>query len=84
VNGYRGALALKGIKPKNHMKENLKQLKKIQTQNEEKQQKIEQTKEPFKLKRFANVESKVNQTLNSRPGTAQTRKTEKVAEQFTF
>jgi hypothetical protein len=75
VNGYRGMQELKGQKPKNHMKENLKQIKSKETTFKVTQQKeTEVTKvEPFKLNKFKNIESRVN---NIRPATATTRKTQ--------
>ena len=76
VNGYRGQLELQGKKPKDHRKENQKLLK---AKQEEVQKQIEdQTKpkaEPFKMKKFQNVQSKLKDqlsecTTSQRPQTA--------------
>ena len=70
VNGYRGMLALSGQTPKDHRKENLNFIK--AKQEEVKKHIEDQTKakpEPFKLKKFQNVPSKLS--LITEPGTAQ-------------
>ncbi|CDW80069.1 UNKNOWN [Stylonychia lemnae] len=79
VNGYRGQLELMGKKPKDHRKENLKLIK----QKEEENKKLEEEKakgkgEPWKMKKFQNIQSKVKETLSqtdnqSRPQTAVSR-----------
>ena len=61
VNGYRGQLELYGMTPKDHRKENLNFIK--QKQEEIKQKMEESLKpkpEPFKLKKFSQVSSKLN------------------------
>lgn len=60
VNGYRGQMELSGMTPKDHRKENLKFIK--QKQEELKHRMEEELKpkpEPFKLKKFQHVQSKV-------------------------
>jgi hypothetical protein len=78
VNGYRGMLSLAGQTPKDHRKDNLKFIK--AKQEEVKKTIEEQTKpkpEPFKMKKFTNVQSKLslittNETVpdSERPKTA--------------
>lgn len=64
VNGYRGHMELSGVTPKDHRKDNLKFIK--QKQEEAKHRAEEEHKpkaEPFKLKKFQHVQSKIGSTL---------------------
>ncbi|RYH12571.1 hypothetical protein EON65_37920 [archaeon] len=59
-NGYRGHLQAKGITPKNHMKQNLKDLRVSQLkQREKKEEESRAPKELYKLSQFRNVPSKL-------------------------
>ena len=63
VNGFRGAQQAQGAKPKNHMRANLKDLKKKQEENKERAEAASQYKaDPFKMTKFKNVESKLTRT----------------------
>jgi len=72
VNGYRGMLELQGIKPKDHRKSNMQLIR----QKEEERKKEDEIvhKEPFKMRKFLNVPSRIKDTLSDRPQTAQSRK----------
>lgn len=61
VDGYRGSLQKKGVKPKNHISSNTKSIKQAQQEFKMKQQaEIEAKRESnFKLKKFSNVTSRV-------------------------
>ena len=64
VNGYRGMLALSGQTPKDHRKDNINFIK--SKQEEVKRQIEDATKpkaEPFKMKKFQNVPSKLGQLI---------------------
>lgn len=68
VNGHRGQLIKKGIKPKDYMKENKKTLREIQHINKELE--IERHIEPeplYKLSQFQNVSSRVFEDNNKEP-----------------
>ena len=65
-NGYRGALKRRGVKPKNHMKENLQSLRILERNrrdhNEQEQMEKdakERYEKLYKLSQFRNVESRV-------------------------
>lgn len=65
-NGYRGAIKRRGMKPKNHMKENFQSLRQLQheqrylrEQEEEERQEKERYEKLYKLSQFRNVESRV-------------------------
>jgi hypothetical protein len=61
INGYRGQQELFGLVPKDHRKDNLKFIKQKQEENKKKQDEESKVKpEPFKLKKFANVPSKLS------------------------
>ncbi|GBG26218.1 Enkurin domain-containing protein 1 [Hondaea fermentalgiana] len=61
VRGYRDQLRRSGVQPKDHARENLKKIKETQRRiKEEKEAAAQQaTPVPFKLKKFANVESRI-------------------------
>ena len=64
VNGYRGHLTLPGVTPKDHRKDNLNYIK--HKQEELKHRQDEEAKprpEPFKLKKFAQVQSKISSLI---------------------
>eukprot|EP00471_Norrisiella_sphaerica_P002815 CAMPEP_0184494402 /NCGR_PEP_ID=MMETSP0113_2-20130426/28624_1 /TAXON_ID=91329 /ORGANISM="Norrisiella sphaerica, Strain BC52" /LENGTH=278 /DNA_ID=CAMNT_0026880143 /DNA_START=45 /DNA_END=881 /DNA_ORIENTATION=- len=73
TNGYRGALEKKGIKPRNHHRDNLKALKSKQSENRmtkamkdaADQQTVEETRE--RLAKFKGVGSAVAQHIASEP-----------------
>ena len=70
TNGYRGELTKKGITPKNHMRDNLKEIRltefKLRQRKEEKEL-SENRKTLFKLPQFQHVESRLyNQADSSR------------------
>lgn len=77
-NGYRGTQLRKGIVPKDHMKENYRQLRQKQLQNRDDQiSKMRSKPESFsKLIEFKNIESRVYQereiSENNIPQTART------------
>ena len=62
-NGYRGALKRRGLKPKNHMKENLQSLRILERNKRDQfeQEKVEKERcdNLYKLSQFRNVESRV-------------------------
>jgi hypothetical protein len=59
-NGYRGHLQNKGIVPKNHMKENLKELRVAQVRAKEQREQDERVAKPlYKLAQFKNIPSKL-------------------------
>ena len=72
TNGYRGALADRGIKPKNHMAANRAALKQKEQDNQAKRDELANSKskfykilklilaELFKMNKFKNVESKLS------------------------
>lgn len=62
TNGYRGALIKKGIQPKDHMRENMRIIKEKQRENREKAE-HQETKNVFKLSKFANVSSTLKKKL---------------------
>ena len=59
TNGYRGALAKRGVRPKNHVKENFAALKSKQAENRAKKEAMEAAssggKKQYKLARFRNI-----------------------------
>ncbi len=60
LNGYRGELENRGIKPKDHRRDNLKCIKDKQILFKKKQEEsLVEAPEPFKLKKFQKVESKL-------------------------
>ena len=61
VDGYRGELEAKGIKPKDHHKLNHTVIKTIEQQNLKLKvhEEIEKTKEPFKMTWFLKVDPKI-------------------------
>ena len=63
ANGYRGELAKKGIQPKNHMRDNVKELKikqlKLKQEKDEKDMLENRSKNLYKLPQFQNVESRL-------------------------
>jgi hypothetical protein len=74
VDGYRGALTKKGVQPKNHMKDNvkdmrMKQLQMKQEKDDRNQQEI-QSRSLYKLPQFQNVESRLYNKPNSASGRA--------------
>ena len=59
-NGVRGAMKRKGIKPKDHMKENFMQIRESQRANREMKEESERLpRELYKLSQFRNVDSRV-------------------------
>jgi len=60
VKGYRDELSRKGIKPKDHHRDNINLIKQKQVEIKEKheEQKKEMSQVPFKLEKFKKVESK--------------------------
>jgi hypothetical protein len=64
VNGYRGQLSLAGMTPKDHRKDNLNFIK---AKQEEIKHRLEEDAkprpEPFKLKKFAQVQSKISSIM---------------------
>jgi len=60
VHGFRGQLVRRGIRPKDHHRENLKQIKEVQRENKQLQQQQfeESQREAFKLERFKQVPSR--------------------------
>lgn len=70
VDGYRGALKEKGIKPKDHFRENISAMREKQRENrlrKELNSLEEQASGSFKLKKFSHVESRIK---TSRSGVA--------------
>eukprot|EP00472_Partenskyella_glossopodia_P007978 CAMPEP_0197525538 /NCGR_PEP_ID=MMETSP1318-20131121/12859_1 /TAXON_ID=552666 /ORGANISM="Partenskyella glossopodia, Strain RCC365" /LENGTH=262 /DNA_ID=CAMNT_0043079051 /DNA_START=59 /DNA_END=847 /DNA_ORIENTATION=- len=73
ANGYRGQLERKGIKPKNHHKDNLRKIKQKQMANRMSKEMIEDQKRQAKeekhhrLEKYAGVESEVAKTMHSAP-----------------
>ena len=70
---------MQGIKPKDHTKQNKEFIKtKQEMQIKKKEEESRQKQEPFKMRKFQNVPSRVNQNddliSQQRPGTAQTQK----------
>jgi hypothetical protein len=59
ANGYRGNLERKGIKPKDHMKDNLKKIKEKEVEVKEKNESKNEPKNVFKLSQFQNIASTV-------------------------
>lgn len=60
VNGHRGKQAAAGIKPKNHMKDNLRAIRNAQEKHREDREESSRPKEePFKLSQFREVNSRV-------------------------
>lgn len=60
INGFRGHMELCGMTPKDHRKDNLKFIKQIQEEVKSKMDEQAKPKpEPFKLKKFQNVQSKL-------------------------
>ena len=49
INGYRGTLERKGIKPKDHHKDNIKMIKEIRKDFVEKQERLKVTESNFKF-----------------------------------
>lgn len=61
-NGFRGEQQKKGIQPKNHMKDNLKELRLTQSKiREQKEEAARPAKELYKLSQFKEVHSRVYQ-----------------------
>ena len=59
-------MAQKGVKPKDHMRDNLAQLRKAQEENKVKREEDgSKREEPFKMKRFQNVESRLHEDAKS-------------------
>jgi hypothetical protein len=59
-NGYRGSLVRKGIQPKDHMKDNVKELRLAQMRQKMKKDEEDQPEKPlYKLAQFQNVESRL-------------------------
>lgn len=71
TNGHRGNMVKKGLVPKDHMKENRRQLKEHHVKNRElqeyRQQKSDFPEPLFKLSQFTNVESRVYEEPNKAP-----------------
>lgn len=62
-NGYRGNLQKRGIQPKDHMKENLRDLRQSQNRmREQKEEALRPQKELYKLSQFKGVQAKVFQS----------------------
>lgn len=62
-NGYRGALVKKGIQPKNHMRDNVKELKLAEMRNRQKRDDEARPSKPlYKLPQFKDVESRLYDT----------------------
>lgn len=62
-NGYRGSLQKKGIQPKNHMKENLRELRIEQERNRTQREQEQVEEKPlYKLPQFQDVESRLYET----------------------
>eukprot|EP01040_Poterioochromonas_malhamensis_P001175 gene1175-1247_t len=63
THGYRGELTKKGIKPKNHMKDNVQELRmkqmKLKQEKDEKELAENRAKQLYKLPQFQNVESRL-------------------------
>ena len=61
VNGYRGELERKGIKPTDHARKNVVAMRELQKQVQERKDAEEDAaaREKFKLKKFSGVESRV-------------------------
>jgi hypothetical protein len=60
VNGYRDTLRRKGVEPRNHAKENIANMRRKQAVNREAKESEERRGEQkFVMKRFRNVESRV-------------------------
>jgi hypothetical protein len=63
VNGYRGALTKKGVQPKNHMKDNVKDMRmkqlRLKQEKDDKDQQEVQARSLYKLPQFQNVESRL-------------------------
>lgn len=66
-NGVRGAMMRKGIQLKDHMKENVRQLRDVQAQRREQRESNDCQKEPYKLSQFKNVEARVYDTSKIQP-----------------
>lgn len=59
-NGYRGALERKGIQPKNHMKDNMKDIRLAEMRNRQKKDEESRPSKPlYKLPQFQNVETRL-------------------------
>lgn len=59
-NGYRGALERKGIQPKNHMKDNMKEIRLAEMRNRQKKDEESRPSRPlYKLPQFQNVETRL-------------------------
>lgn len=70
TNGYRGALAKSGVRPKDHARANFDALRSKQADNrarKEAEAAASTKKEAFKLARFSNVQSRVMQAAASPP-----------------
>ena len=60
VNGYRDTLRRKGVEPRNHAKENIANMRRKQAVNREaKESEARRGEQKFVMKRFRNVESRV-------------------------
>jgi hypothetical protein len=65
-NGYRGALEKRGIQPKNHMKDNMKDIRLTEMRNRQKKDDESRPAKPlYKLPQFQNIETRV---YDSAPG----------------
>jgi len=63
ANGIRGQMQKKGIQPKNHMVDNVKQIRATEFKNREaKELASEEPRELYKLRQFKNVESRLHET----------------------
>eukprot|EP01084_Bolivina_argentea_P252740 424314_1 len=71
-DNYRRQLESKGIKPKNHHKQNLKNISNIQElAKQQKENKIKQANiKPKKAAKYLKIDSKLKQTLSSNPSTS--------------
>lgn len=59
-NGYRGALEKKGIQPKNHMRDNMKEIRLAEMKNRQKRDDESRPARPlYKLPQFQNVEARL-------------------------
>jgi hypothetical protein len=69
-NGYRGDLAKKGIQPKNHMKDNVKEMRmkqlKLKQEKDESDIMEKRAKNLYKLPQFQNVESRLHHMDSAR------------------
>mmetsp|Transcript_37004 Transcript_37004/g.37657 ORF Transcript_37004/g.37657 Transcript_37004/m.37657 type:complete len:300 (+) Transcript_37004:183-1082(+) len=65
-DGLRGKMQRKGGQVKNHMKDNLRQIRDVEYKNREAKELASiQDKEPFKLRQFRDVESRLHETTTA-------------------